>query len=95
MIADLVQFPVPGGAAPEPYGYDVLILDLDDPRIDAGMMAELAALRQPDTAAIAVSGSGRFADGSIFAEMPNVRAMIGPKTPGDDLVALVAHFARR
>ncbi len=75
--------------------FDVLVLE---PVLDGGgglCIADLAAFRYPDMPIIAVTKSSFFADGSIFAMIPNACGLLRTPVKPEDLVAYLEHFAPR
>ncbi|MEO0911969.1 MAG: response regulator [Pseudomonadota bacterium] len=75
--------------------FDVLVLE---PVLDGGgglCIADIAAFRHPDMPIIAVTKSSFFADGSIFAMIPNARGLLRTPVRPEDLIAYLEHFAPR
>ncbi|MFV0360032.1 hypothetical protein [Tropicimonas sp.] len=72
---------------------DVIVLNLVLARGSALAVADFASYRQPDTKIIFVNDTTFFSDGSIFRLAPNACASVRSKTPPEDIVAMVEHFA--
>ncbi|WP_161860338.1 response regulator [Algicella marina] len=75
--------------------FDVLVLE---PVLESGgglCIADLASFRHPDMPIIAVTKSSFFADGSIFAMIPNACGLLRTPVRPHDLVAYLEHFAPR
>ncbi len=74
--------------------FDVIVLDLVLKTGSALSIADVAHLCQPEANLIFVTDTTFFSDGSIFAHVANVRAMLQIATPPEDLAAIVHHYAQ-
>ncbi len=78
-------------AALEEEAFDALVLE---PVMAGGSglcVADIAAYRYPEMPVIAVTKSSFFADGSIFAVIPNARGILRTPINPADLVAYLEH----
>ena len=70
---------------------DVLVVDLDLPKVGALTVADFASYRRPDARVIFVTAKTFFSDGSIFRLSPNAAGFLAAGARPEDLAALVAH----
>ena len=72
--------------------YDAVVLDLMHSDGLAFPVADLMAFRQPEAAAIFVTRSSFFSDGSVFRHAQNARAVLRSSTDPRDLAEIVMHY---
>ncbi|MEP5760841.1 MAG: response regulator [Litoreibacter sp.] len=73
----------------ERYNCAVMILNLALREGSVMAVSDYVAFRAPETKVILVSGKGFFSDGSVFSVIANACAMVGARTPPNDMAALV------
>ncbi|MEM7644636.1 MAG: hypothetical protein AAF366_19240 [Pseudomonadota bacterium] len=72
---------------------DVILIDLDMACGIPLVFTDLAAWRHPNARLLFVGSGAVFADGAIFAHVPNVCAMLPSGMDDDDLIDVVAFHA--
>ncbi len=75
--------------------HQVVILNLGLECGSSMAVADYVAYRFPETKLILVTSNGFFSDGSVFNVISNACAIVGAKTPPDDLAALAYYHAGR
>ncbi|MEM8741433.1 MAG: response regulator [Pseudomonadota bacterium] len=81
-------------AALDSSSYDALVLQMGLPDAQALIVSDYATFRDPDLPIITVSSGDFFSGGAIFELVPNARTLLSMPPRLDDLVALIAHYAR-
>lgn len=73
---------------------DVIILDLMLRDGSPIAVADYASYRWPRSKIIFVTNQTFFSDGSIFTHIPNAAAIVGERTPPNDLAEIVEYHGR-
>ena len=72
---------------------DVVVANLIQEKGSALALADVIALRDPETSVVFVTDTSFFSDGSIFSVTSNARALLQADTNPEDLAAMVVHYA--
>lgn len=72
--------------------FDVIVIDLVLSEGSPLTISDFVEFRRPETNIVFVTDTTFFSDGSIFSHCANARAIVGSKTPPEDIAEIVHHY---